>query len=104
LINNAGVQRPLDVNDFDLSKADQEIDINIRGLMHLAIGFLPHFKTKPSATIMNDSSVLGFIPFSIISPVYSAAKVWVHFWTMNLRTQLKGSNIKVENRATESGN
>lgn len=42
LVNNAGVQRPLQVLKDDpaelLSKADQEIDINIRGPMHLAVG------------------------------------------------------------------
>lgn len=99
LINNAGVQRPLDINEFDLQGADQEIDINIRGPMHLTIGFLEHFKSKEAATIVNVSSVLGFIPFSIINPVYNGTKAWVHFWTMNLRTQLskdeKGKKIKV---------
>lgn len=43
-INNAGVQRPLDVNNFDLQKADQEIAINISGPMHLAIEMLDHLK------------------------------------------------------------
>ncbi|KAI9051420.1 hypothetical protein LZ554_004466 [Drepanopeziza brunnea f. sp. 'monogermtubi'] len=99
LINNAGVQRPLDVNDFDLQKADQEIDINIRGPMHLTMGFLEHFKSKEAATIVNVSSVLGYIPFSIINPVYNGTKAWLHFWTMNLRTQLakdgRGKGIKV---------
>lgn len=73
LVNNAGVQRPLDVNQMKpeefLDKADNEISINIRGPMHLAIGLLSHFKQKPGAVIMNVSSVLGFIPFSIINPV-----------------------------------
>jgi len=95
LINNAGVQRPLNVNNFELEKADQEININIRGPMHLAIGFLPHFKTKPAATIINVSSALGFIPFSIINPVYNGTKAWLHFWTLNLRTQLAKENVKV---------
>lgn len=99
LVNNAGVQRPLDINDLDLGKADQEIDINIRGPMHLAIGFLEHFKSKKNATIINVSSVLGFVPTSIINPVYNGTKAWLHFWSMNLRTQLskddKGKNIKV---------
>lgn len=89
LINNAGVQRPLDVNAFDLEKADQEININIRGPMHLTIGFLDHFKKKEAATIINVSSVLGFVPFSIINPVYNGTKAWMHFWSMNLRTQLQ---------------
>lgn len=78
LINNAGIQRPLDVNDFSLEKADQEIAININGPMHLAIGLLEHLKSKKSATIMNVSSVLGYIPFSIINPVYNGQ---FHFLT-----------------------
>ena len=89
LINNAGVQRPLYFNDFDLEKADTEINTNIRGPMHLAVSFLPHFKTKKSATIVNVSSVLGFVPFSIINPVYNGTKAFLHFHTMNMRTQLR---------------
>ena len=97
LINNAGVQRPLDVNStFDLEKADQEIDINIRGPMHLSIGLLAHFKSNPSgALIVNVSSVLGYIPTSIINPVYNGTKAWLHFWSMNLRTQLKDTSVRV---------
>lgn len=99
LVNNAGVQRPLQVLKDDpvelLSKADQEIDINIRGPMHLAVGLLAHFKTKPSALIINVSSVLGFVPFSILNPVYNGTKAWMHFWSMALRTQLKDTKIKV---------
>ncbi|KAF4956134.1 hypothetical protein FSARC_11664 [Fusarium sarcochroum] len=97
LINNAGVQRPIDVLKHDdfLEKADQEIDINIRGPMHLSLGLIPHFKEKPSALIMNLSSGLAYIPFSVINPVYNGTKAWQHFWSMNLRTQLKSTNIRV---------
>jgi short-subunit dehydrogenase involved in D-alanine esterification of teichoic acids len=67
LVNNAGVQRPLDVNKMSASefgeKADQEIDINIRGPMHLTLHLLPHLKTKPNPLIVNISSILGFVPF-----------------------------------------
>lgn len=90
LINNAGVQRPLEINKLPayefLSKADQEININIRGPMHLALSLLEHFRTKPRAAIINVSSVLGFVPFSIINPVYNGTKAWVHCWTTNLCT------------------
>ncbi|KAL4932194.1 uncharacterized protein BDV17DRAFT_216445 [Aspergillus undulatus] len=98
VINNAGVQRPLEVfktpTEEFLQKADQEIDINIRGPMHLALGLLEHFKSKPSAAIINVSSVLGFIPFSVINPCYNATKAWVHFWTVNLRTQIEYAGLK----------
>ncbi|KAI0478116.1 NAD(P)-binding protein [Xylaria cf. heliscus] len=99
LVNNAGVQRPLSVTDMTpeefLEKADQEIDINQRGPMHLALHLLSHFRKKPHALIINVSSVLGYVPFSLVNPVYNGTKAWVHFWTMNLRAQLNGTNVKV---------
>ena len=99
LINNAGVQRPLNVNEDEkndfLQKADQEIDINMRGPMHLTLHLLEHFKSKSNALVVNVSSVLGFVPFSIINPVYCGTKAWMHFWSMDLRTQLKDTGVKV---------
>jgi len=99
LINNAGIQRPLFIDSFSLSGADQEIDINIRGPLHLCILFLPHFLSHPSGgVIMNVSSILGYIPTSIINPVYNGTKAWLHFFTMNLRSQIQwkeGDRVKV---------
>jgi len=102
VINNAGVQRPFQIlgpdYDFDLTKADAEIDTNIRGPMHLSVSLVPHFNSLPDGgVIMNVSSVLGYNPFSLVNPVYNGTKAWVHFFTMNLRSQLRdaGSKIKV---------
>ncbi|KAK1244808.1 hypothetical protein MKX08_004437 [Trichoderma sp. CBMAI-0020] len=93
LVNNAGVQRPLDMVNDDpatlLAKADEEININVHGPLHLAVGFLPHFKkSNGTPAIINVSSIVGYNPFLTINPVYNGTKAWVHFWTMNLRTQL----------------
>lgn len=68
LINNAGVQRELYVEHLNLATLDQEIDINIRAPVHLIDALLPHFRSQPGATIVNVSSVLGIVPFSIINP------------------------------------
>ena len=102
VINNAGVQRPFQIlgpdYDFDLTKADQELDTNIRGPLHLSVSLVPHLNSLPNGgVIMNVSSVLGFLPFSLVNPVYNGTKAWVHFFTMNLRSQLRqaGSKIKV---------
>jgi len=64
--------------------------------MHLAIGLLDHFKSKPSgALIVKVSSFLGYIPTSVINPVYNGTKAWVHFWSMNMRTQLEDTKVRV---------
>ncbi|KAK5100171.1 hypothetical protein LTR24_000966 [Lithohypha guttulata] len=95
LVNNAGVQRPFEIPGsnfsngdygFDPAKADQEIDTNIRGPMHLAISLLPHFTSLPS----------GFAPTSLVNPVYNGSKAWVHFFTMNMRAQLAKNSAKVK--------
>jgi short-subunit dehydrogenase involved in D-alanine esterification of teichoic acids len=102
VINNAGVQRPFQIlgpdYDFDLSKADQEIDTNIRGPLYLSVLLVPHFNSLPDGgVIMNVSSVLGYNPYSLVNPVYNGTKAFVHFFSMNLRSQLKqaGSKIKI---------
>jgi len=84
LINNAGVQRPLQIlgpdYGIDLNAADQEIDTNIRGPLHLSVGLVPHFNSLPNGgVIMNVSSVLGYNPFSLLNAVYNGSKAWVIF-------------------------
>ncbi|KAF2427362.1 NAD(P)-binding protein [Tothia fuscella] len=102
LINNAGVQRPFQIlgpdYSFDLSKADAEIDTNIRGPVHLTVSLIPHFNSLPhGAVIMNVTSILGYNPFSLINPIYNGTKSFLHSFTMNLRGQLRdaGSKVKV---------
>jgi short-subunit dehydrogenase involved in D-alanine esterification of teichoic acids len=76
LINNAAVQRLFQAlgpdYDFDLSKADQEIDTNIREPLHLSLAFLPYLNAQLNdGVLMNVSSVLGYLPSSVIKPVYT---------------------------------
>ncbi|KAI9157899.1 oxidoreductase [Paramyrothecium foliicola] len=98
LINNAAIQEPLKVQDDAaefLQKADQEIDINIRGPMHLTLHLISHLKSKPSALIVNITSGLGFVPVVVLCPGYNASKAWMRFWTLNLRSQLRSTNVRV---------
>lgn len=67
--------------------------------MHLAIGFLDHLRASKLLRLSTSPPSWGFIPFSVINPVYNGTKAWLHFWTMNLRARLskdeEGRNIKV---------
>ena len=56
----------------------------------MSVLLVPHLNKLPNGgVIMNVSSVLGYNPFSIVNPVYNGTKAWVHFFSMNLRTQLR---------------
>lgn len=68
---------------------------NIRGPIYLADAFLKHFASKPHAVIFNVTSVLGYVPFSIINPSYNGSKAYMHFYTMAQRTQLKNTSVRV---------
>lgn len=71
VVANAGVQLPLDVNKLNLEDVDAELRTNAHSPVHLATHLLDHFKAKPAARIFYVSSVLGFVPSSILNPVYN---------------------------------
>jgi uncharacterized oxidoreductase len=96
VINNAGVQR---VFNFaaDAPEAEafaDEVDTNINGVLRVTTAFLPQLKSRPSATLINVSSGLAFIPL-VRYPVYCATKAFVHSFTMSLRQQLKNTSVRV---------
>ncbi len=96
LINNAGEMRKINLQDkaINLQDITREVEINLTGPIHMVQQFLPHFKTKPVACILNVSSGLALVPFPL-SPIYGASKSGLHSYTQSLRVQLKGTNIKV---------
>ncbi|KAK7543056.1 chromosome segregation protein Csm1/Pcs1-domain-containing protein [Phyllosticta citricarpa] len=93
VINNAGVQRPLDVQREEpagfLDKADNEIDIDFKGPLLLTIGLLPHLRER--AKHGAGAAVVDVIA----SPFYNGTKAWLHFWSTNLRTQQRGTRVRV---------
>jgi len=96
LINNAGLMRQLDLANAktDLENIACEVNTNLSGTIRMVHQFLPHLLKQQSAAIMNISSGIAFIPYSI-APVYSAAKAGVHAYTQALRLQLQRSGIEV---------
>ena len=96
LINNAGIQR-----DIDLTKGisgfmagENEIRINLEAPIILTGLFAPLLAGKNGAAIINVSSGLGFVPAAKM-PVYSASKAGVHAFSMATRLQLSKVGIKV---------
>ncbi len=93
LINNAGVMKGInllkDHDDFS-----EEIDINLKGPIHMIEYFLPLLLKQEKAAIVNVSSGLAFINYAEV-PIYCASKAALHTYTKILREQLKSTSVKV---------
>ncbi len=96
LINNAGIMNLINtgIEENDLQKQMQEIEINYNSPIRLLHYFLPLLKKSDSAVLVNVSSGLAYVPFAQ-APVYSGTKSALHFWTRSIRLHLKPHNIKV---------
>lgn len=96
MINNAGLMRLIDLQDasLDLENISREISTNLTGTIQMVHQFLPHLITRKSAAIVNVSSGIAFMPYSV-APVYSAAKAGVRAYTQALRLQLEDTPVKV---------
>lgn len=96
LINNAGIQRVIDFNQGErhLSRADEEVAINLLAPIHLSAMLIPHLKREPRAAIVNISSGLAFTPLAAV-PVYCATKAAIHSLSLTLRFQLRDTSVRV---------
>jgi uncharacterized oxidoreductase len=96
LVNNAGIQRMVDLRRGvrDLATGENEIETNLVAPIYLSAYFIPLLVKQKEAAIINVSSGLAFVPIASM-PVYCATKAAVHSFTMSLRHQLKDTSIKV---------
>lgn len=96
IINNAGLMRLIDLQDsvLELENINREIATNLSGTVQMVHQFLPHLKKQKSSAIVNVSSGIAFMPYTV-APIYSATKAGVRAYTQALRLQLQGTSVKV---------
>jgi uncharacterized oxidoreductase len=98
LINNAGIQRDIDLTKgtADLDKGGDEIQINLTAPVYLSALFTPFLSGKENAAIVNVSSGLAFLPDRAAGmPVYCAVKAGLHTFSISQRIQLSPLGIRV---------
>jgi short-subunit dehydrogenase involved in D-alanine esterification of teichoic acids/threonine dehydrogenase-like Zn-dependent dehydrogenase len=94
-VNNAGVMAVDDVaGPLDDKVLVSTIATNVLGPMRLTAALIGHFKQQRNATVINISSVLGFVPLAW-SAVYSSTKAAMHSYSLSLRYRLKDTSVKV---------
>ena len=98
LINNAGIQRDIDLTKGldDLNSGDNEIQINLEAPVYLSALFTSILAGKENATIINVSSGLAFmVERASRCPVYCATKAGLHAFSIAQRIQLAPVGIRV---------
>ncbi|MCG9676631.1 SDR family NAD(P)-dependent oxidoreductase [Vibrio chagasii] len=99
LINNAGLSLGFgsaQSNNFD--DWETMVNTNILALLHITKFMLCHFTEQNHGHIINISSVAAYYPY-MGSNVYGATKSFVSNFSLNLKTDLEGTNVKVTNIA-----
>ena len=95
LVNNAGLALGLEpAQRAALDDWDQMIDTNCKGLVYLTRAVLPGMVARGRGHVINLGSVAGSYPYPG-GNVYGASKAFVHQFSLNLRSDLHGTGVRV---------
>ena len=102
LVNNAGLALGTEpAHEADLNDWTRMVDTNIKGLMSVTHAVLPAMVARDSGYIINVGSIAGSWPY-FGGNVYGATKAFVKQFSLNLRADLVGTQVRVTN--LEPGN
>lgn len=95
LINNAGIIQPfVKINDLGFEDIHRVMNVNFFGMVYLTKAILPGLLQRPSAHIVNISSMGGFLPVPG-QGIYGASKAAVKLFTEALYAELLGTKVHV---------
>jgi uncharacterized oxidoreductase len=96
LFNNAGIMEVDNVSsEVDDKLIVSTLTTNLMGPIRMTSALIEHLKKQPSASILNTSSVLGFVPLAFAA-VYSSTKAAMHSYSQSLRYMLRNTSVKVQ--------
>lgn len=97
LVNNAGLALGLDpVHEARFEDWQTMVETNINGLLYMTRVVLPTMVARNQGYIINIGSIAGNYPYPG-GNVYGATKAFVKQFSLNLRADLAGKQIRVTN-------
>jgi 3-hydroxy acid dehydrogenase/malonic semialdehyde reductase len=95
LVNNAGLAKGLEpAQRASLDDWDEMIDTNCKGVVYATRAVLPGMVARGRGHVINIGSVAGSYPYPG-GNVYGATKAFVHQFSLNLRSDLHGTGVRV---------
>lgn len=95
VINNAGIIQPfVRLNDLQYDAIERVLNVNLYGVIYMTKAFLPHLLKRPTAHVVNVSSMGGFFPVPG-QTLYGASKAGVKLLTEGLYAELLSTNVRV---------
>jgi len=95
LVNNAGLALGLGpAQEAELDDWDQMIDTNCKGLTYCTRAILPGMVARGRGHVINLGSVAGRYPYPG-GNAYGGTKAFVHQFSLNLRSDLHGTGVRV---------
>jgi NADP-dependent 3-hydroxy acid dehydrogenase YdfG len=94
LVNNAGTSRPGSILDSSAFDIDEQIDVNLRAVLHLSRLLLPGMMKRDRGHIVNIGSMAGHYEFGG-HIAYMATKAAIHTVSRQLRVDAFGRRVRV---------
>jgi len=95
LVNNAGLALGLNpAQEADLDDWEQMIDTNCKGLTYCTRAILPGMVARRRGHVINLGSIAGTYPYPG-GNAYGGSKAFVHQFSLDLRSDLHGTGIRV---------
>lgn len=94
LVNNAGITRYGPIVETSTESVEQQLGINLMGVIHGVQAFLPVLQDQPSSHIVNLSSMAAISGIPMQS-IYCASKAAVRAFSESLSAEMAGTPVEV---------
>jgi NAD(P)-dependent dehydrogenase (short-subunit alcohol dehydrogenase family) len=92
VVNNAGISLPGHATRATVEDAERQMAVNFWGPVYLTTAALPHLLAQRSGSIVNVTSVAGYVP-NPGEAAYGATKAALSRWTHGLLIDLAGTGV-----------